>query len=202
MCKIIPRPRSSDENPLIQETRIAREAASIFLLDHPFICGHIDIGQTNNNWYLILQYVDSGTLLQYLVAHRRLKEKQAQKFSRQILSALDYCHRHNIVHRDLRLENILLTSQGDVKLKGFVRSNIFSPNGHLMTSGRYLYYTAPEVLKGHAYVGPKLDVWSFGVVLYHLVCGKVPFDAESLPKLVAKISRGKVDNNGDLTDGN
>jgi serine/threonine protein kinase KIN1/2 len=142
---------------------------------------------------LILEYVDNGNLLQYLAGHGRLKEKQARKFSRQILSALDYCHRHNVVHRDLRLENILLTSGCDVKLKGFVRDNLFSPNGHLMTSPGYRYYSAPEVLKDRPHAGPELDVWSFGVMLYHLVHGKLPFDAESLPKLHANITSGKVD---------
>lgn len=143
-----------------------------------------------------MEYVDNGTLLDYVVRHGKLKERQARNLSRQILSALDYCHWHNIVHRDLRLENILMTRKDNkdiVKLKGFGCSNLFSPNGHLKTACGSHYASAPEVLKGKAYVGPEIDVWSFGVVLYSLVYGVAPFSDENLPKLFSKIINGAVD---------
>ncbi|CAI4219424.1 unnamed protein product [Parascedosporium putredinis] len=132
-------------------------------------------------------------MLDYIISHGKLKEKQARKFSRQIASALDYCHRNSIVHRDLKIENILISKTGDIKIIDFGLSNLFSPRAHLKTFCGSLYFAAPELLQARAYTGPEVDVWSFGIVLYVLVCGKVPFDDQSMPALHAKIKKGAVD---------
>ena len=132
-------------------------------------------------------------MLDYIISHGRLKEKQARKFSRQIASSLDYCHRNSIVHRDLKIENILISKTGDIKIIDFGLSNLFAPQGHLKTFCGSLYFAAPELLQARAYTGPEVDVWSFGIVLYVLVCGKVPFDDQSMPALHAKIKKGIVD---------
>lgn len=132
-------------------------------------------------------------MLDYIISHGRLKEKQARKFGRQIASALDYCHRNSIVHRDLKIENILISKTGDIKIIDFGLSNLFSPRSHLKTFCGSLYFAAPELLQAKQYIGPEVDVWSFGIVLYVLVCGKVPFDDQSMPALHAKIKRGVVD---------
>ncbi|KAK6854317.1 Protein kinase [Apiospora arundinis] len=189
-CKIIPR-GSTEENhhsradkeraDQSKEIRTAREAAIVTLLDHPNICGLRDV------------YVNGGQMLDYIISHGKLKEKQARKFSRQIASALDYCHRNSIVHRDLKIENILIHKTGDIKIIDFGLSNLFAPRGHLKTFCGSLYFAAPELLQARAYTGPEVDVWSFGIVLYVLVCGKVPFDDQSMPALHAKIKKGLVD---------
>ena len=140
-------------------------------------------------------------MLDYIISHGRLKEKQARKFGRQIASALDYCHRNSIVHRDLKIENILISKTGDIKIIDFGLSNLFSPRQHLKTFCGSLYFAAPELLQAKQYVGPEVDVWSFGIVLYVLVCGKVPFDDQSMPALHAKIKRGVVDYPQWLTPG-
>ena len=132
-------------------------------------------------------------MLDYIISHGRLKEKQARKFGRQIASALDYCHRNSIVHRDLKIENILISKTGDIKIIDFGLSNLFSPRNHLKTFCGSLYFAAPELLQARQYTGPEVDIWSFGIVLYVLVCGKVPFDDQSMPQLHAKIKKGMVD---------
>lgn len=132
-------------------------------------------------------------MLDYIISHGRLKEKQARKFARQIASALDYCHRNSIVHRDLKIENILISKTGDIKIIDFGLSNLFSPRNHLKTFCGSLYFAAPELLQAKQYTGPEVDIWSFGIVLYVLVCGKVPFDDQSMPQLHAKIKKGHVD---------
>jgi len=176
-----------------KEVRTAREAAIVTLLDHPYICGMRDVVRTNYHWYMLFEYVNGGQMLDYIISHGRLKEKQARKFSRQISSALDYCHRNSIVHRDLKIENILISKTGDIKIIDFGLSNLFSPRSHLKTFCGSLYFAAPELLQAKAYTGPEVDVWSFGIVLYVLVCGKVPFDDQSMPALHAKIKKGLVD---------
>lgn len=132
-------------------------------------------------------------MLDYIISHGKLKEKQARKFARQIASALDYCHKNNIVHRDLKIENILISKTGDIKIIDFGLSNLFSPSSQLKTFCGSLYFAAPELLQARQYTGPEVDVWSFGIVLYVLVCGKVPFDDQSMPQLHAKIKKGAVE---------
>ncbi|PKS12850.1 hypothetical protein jhhlp_000190 [Lomentospora prolificans] len=201
-CKIIPR-GSTDEGHQSRadkeradhskEIRTAREAAIGTLLNHPHICGLRDVVRTNYHWYMLFEFVNGGQMLDYIISHGKLKEKQARKFSRQIASALDYCHRNSIVHRDLKIENILISKTGDIKIIDFGLSNLFSPRAHLKTFCGSLYFAAPELLQARAYTGPEVDVWSFGIVLYVLVCGKVPFDDQSMPALHAKIKKGAVD---------
>jgi len=176
-----------------KEVRTAREAAIVSLLDHPYICGMRDVVRTNYHWYMLFEFVNGGQMLDYIISHGRLKEKQARKFARQIASALDYCHRNSIVHRDLKIENILISKTGDIKIIDFGLSNLFSPRSQLKTFCGSLYFAAPELLQAKQYTGPEVDVWSFGIVLYVLVCGKVPFDDQSMPQLHAKIKKGHVD---------
>ncbi|KAL1604508.1 Serine/threonine-protein kinase [Nothophoma quercina] len=176
-----------------KEVRTAREAAIVSLLNHPYICGMRDVVRTNYHWYMLFEFVNGGQMLDYIISHGRLKEKQARKFARQIASALDYCHRNSIVHRDLKIENILISKTGDIKIIDFGLSNLFSPRSQLKTFCGSLYFAAPELLQAKQYTGPEVDVWSFGIVLYVLVCGKVPFDDQSMPQLHAKIKKGHVD---------
>ena len=144
---------------------------------------------------MLFEYVNGGQMLDYIISHGKLKEKQARKFARQIASAVDYCHRNSIVHRDLKIENILISKTGDIKIIDFGLSNLFSPeeDRKLRTYCGSLYFAAPELLQAKPYTGPEVDVWSFGVVLFVLVCGKVPFDDQYMPALHQKIKKGAVD---------
>ncbi|KAL8959557.1 MAG: hypothetical protein Q9193_003605 [Seirophora villosa] len=199
--KIVPRQSTDDHNnnrereraDQSKEIRTAREAAIVTLLNHPYICAMRDVVRTNYHWYMLFEYVNGGQMLDYIISHGRLKEKQARKFGRQIASALDYCHRNSIVHRDLKIENILISKTGDIKIIDFGLSNLFSPRAQLKTFCGSLYFAAPELLQARQYTGPEVDIWSFGIVLYVLVCGKVPFDDQSMPQLHAKIKEGVVD---------
>ncbi|KAJ5127204.1 hypothetical protein N7448_007983 [Penicillium atrosanguineum] len=199
--KIVPRlsteehrnSRESERADRSKEIRTAREAAIVSLTSHPFICGMRDVVRTTYHWYMLFEYVNGGQMLDYIISHGKLKEKQARKFARQIASALDYCHRNSIVHRDLKIENILISKTGDIKIIDFGLSNLFSPRSLLKTFCGSLYFAAPELLQARQYTGPEVDVWSFGIVLYVLVCGKVPFDDQSMPQLHAKIKKGVVE---------
>ncbi|KAI7882014.1 Pkinase-domain-containing protein [Lichtheimia hyalospora FSU 10163] len=196
--KIVPRTfanekssaKDKDEN---REIRTIREASIMLLLYHPYIVSLKEMVVLDPYYYLFMEYVGGGQLLDYIISHGRLKEKHARRFARQIVSALDYCHRNSIVHRDLKIENILISQSGHVKIIDFGLSNLFSPRDHLSTFCGSLYFAAPELLNAKAYTGPEVDVWSFGIVLYVLVCGKVPFDDQSMPALHAKIKRGHVE---------
>ncbi|CCC11117.1 unnamed protein product [Sordaria macrospora k-hell] len=203
-CKIIERVSPDDgrqsreereKADAAREDRNAREAAIVSLLNHQYICGLRDNLRTRWHWYMLFEYVNGGQMLDYIISHGKLKEKQARKFARQIASAVDYCHRNSIVHRDLKIENILISKTGDIKIIDFGLSNLFSPeeDRKLKTYCGSLYFAAPELLQARPYTGPEVDVWSFGVVLFVLVCGKVPFDDQYMPALHQKIKKGAVD---------
>ncbi|KAK9721796.1 Serine/threonine-protein kinase [Basidiobolus ranarum] len=181
---------SKDDN---KEIRIIREASIMSLLVHPNIAKLKEIMVHPNHYYLFLEYISGGQLLDYIISHGKLQEKNARKFARQICSALDYCHKNSIVHRDLKIENILIGSDGSIKIIDFGLSNLYSPRSHLSTFCGSLYFAAPELLNARSYTGPEIDIWSMGIVLYVLVCGKVPFDDKSMPALHAKIKRGYVE---------
>ncbi|KAK9448531.1 kinase-like domain-containing protein, partial [Limtongia smithiae] len=176
-----------------KEIRTVREAAIASLLDHRYICAVREVMAMTHHYYMVFEYVNGGQMLDYIISHGRLKEKQARKFARQIASAIDYCHHNSVVHRDLKIENILISKSGDIKIIDFGLSNLYSPKSLLKTFCGSLYFAAPELLNAHQYVGPEVDVWSFGIVLYVLACGKVPFDDQSMPALHAKIKRGHVE---------
>ncbi|KAH6902573.1 CAMK/CAMKL/Kin1 protein kinase [Coprinopsis sp. MPI-PUGE-AT-0042] len=176
-----------------KEIRTLREAALSMLLYHPYICGMREMIVHQHHYYMVTEYVNGGQMLDYIISHGRLRERVARKFARQIGSALEYCHMNNVVHRDLKIENILISQTGNIKIIDFGLSNLFNPLANLSTFCGSLYFAAPELLNAKVYMGPEVDVWSFGVVLYVLVCGKVPFDDQSMPALHAKIKRGLVE---------
>ncbi|KAK7203868.1 kinase-like domain-containing protein [Myxozyma melibiosi] len=181
---------SSDES---KEIRTIREAAIASLLDHRYICSLREVMAMTHHYYMVFENVAGGQMLDYIISHGRLKEKQARKFARQIASAIDYCHHNSVVHRDLKIENILISKSGDIKIIDFGLSNLYSPRSLLKTFCGSLYFAAPELLNSKQYIGPEVDIWSFGIVLYVLACGKVPFDDQSMPALHAKIKRGHVE---------
>ena len=175
-----------------KEIRILREAALSILLHHPHIRSMRETIVHQHHYYMVFEYVDGGQMLDYIINHGRLRERVARKFARQIGSALEYCHKNNVVHRHLSLENILVSQTGDIKIIDFGLSNVYDPSSHLVTICGSSYFPAPELLDGKVYAGTGVDVWGFGIVLYVLVCGKVPFDDEDMAGLRAKIRRGLV----------
>lgn len=184
-----------------KEVRTIREASIVMLLHHPYIAGMKSMLVYPNHYYMVFEYVNGGQMLDYIISHGRLRERSARKFARQMSSALEYCHANSIIHRDLKIENILISKTGNIKIIDFGLSNLFSPHSHLSTFCGSLYFAAPELLNAKVYTGPEVDVWSFGIVLYVLVCGKVPFDDQSMPALHAKIKRGQVEYPGWLSPG-
>ena len=161
------------------------------LLNHPNIVKLYEVIDTPTELYLFMEYASSGEIFDYLVAHGRMKEKEARRIYRQIVSAIDYCHNLHVIHRDLKAENLLLDSNMNVKIADFGFSNQFSPGQRLNTWCGSPPYAAPELFQGKEYSGPEVDIWSLGVVLYVLVCGGLPFDGSTLAKLRARVLAGK-----------
>lgn len=170
--------------------KVRREINIMRLLSHPHIVRLYEVIETRSAIYVIMEYMNSGELFDYITENSRLEEDEARHFFQQIISGVESCHLHMVVHRDLKPENLLLDSKGNVKIADFGLANVMR-DGHLLkTSCGSPNYASPEVISGSLYAGPEVDVWSCGVVLYALLCGSLPFDDESLSGLYAKIKSG------------
>lgn len=170
--------------------KIKREIQNLKLFRHPHIIKLYQVISTPTDFFMVMEYVSGGELFDYICKHGRVEEVEARRLFQQILSAVDYCHRHMVVHRDLKPENVLLDAQMNAKIADFGLSNMMSDGEFLRTSCGSPNYAAPEVISGRLYAGPEVDIWSCGVILYALLCGTLPFDDEHVPTLFKKIRGG------------
>ncbi|XP_072546911.1 serine/threonine-protein kinase SIK3 homolog isoform X3 [Salminus brasiliensis] len=185
--KIVDKTQLDDENL----KKIFREVQIMKMLRHPHIIRLYQVMETERMIYLVTEYASGGEIFDHLVAHGRMAEKDARRKFKQIVAAVHFCHCRNIVHRDLKAENLLLDHNLNIKIADFGFSNMFSRGQLLKTWCGSPPYAAPELFEGKEYDGPKVDIWSLGVVLYVLVCGALPFDGSTLQNLRARVLSGK-----------
>ncbi|GIY27634.1 hypothetical protein CDAR_211661 [Caerostris darwini] len=184
--KVIDKTRLDD----VSRAHLFQEVRCMKLVQHPNVVRLYDVIDTQTKLYLILELGDGGDMYDYILKHENgVDEETAKKYFRQIVHAISYCHKLHVVHRDLKPENVVFFEKlGMVKLTDFGFSNKFCPGQKLETSCGSLAYSAPEILLGDSYDAPKVDVWSLGVILYMLVCGRAPFqeanDSETLTMIM------------------
>uniref|UniRef100_A0A672PE86 MAP/microtubule affinity-regulating kinase 3 n=1 Tax=Sinocyclocheilus grahami TaxID=75366 RepID=A0A672PE86_SINGR len=171
--------------------KLFREVRIMKTLHHPNIVQLFEVIETEKTLYLVMEYASGGEVFDYLVSHGRMKEIEARAKFRQIVSAVHYCHQKNIVHRDLKAENLLLDADANIKIADFGFSNEFTLGNKLDTFCGSPPYAAPELFQGKKYDGPEVDIWSLGVILYTLVSGSLPFDGQNLKELRERVLRGK-----------
>ncbi|RYP04096.1 hypothetical protein DL765_010308 [Monosporascus sp. GIB2] len=159
------------------DSNLAREIHHHRQFVHPHIARLYEVIVTETLVWMVLEYCPGDELYNYLLRHGPLPVEKVQKIFTQLVGAVSYVHLQSCVHRDLKLENILLDKHENVKLVdfGFTREYEGKTN-HLQTFCGTICYSAPEMLKGEKYAGEKVDVWSLGVILYALLCGELPFD--------------------------
>ncbi|KAJ9133314.1 Serine threonine protein kinase [Pleurostoma richardsiae] len=169
--KVVLKSANKDDSNLAREIHHHRQFV------HPHIARLYEVIVTETMVWLVLEYCSGDELYNYLLKHGKLPVDKVQKTFTQLVGAVSYVHLQSCVHRDLKLENILLDKNENVKLLdfGFAREYEGKSN-YLQTFCGTICYSAPEMLKGEKYAGEKVDVWSLGVILYALLCGELPFD--------------------------
>ncbi|XP_030275224.1 NUAK family SNF1-like kinase 2 [Sparus aurata] len=185
--KSIRKEKIKDEQDLVH---IRREIEIMSTLCHPHIITIYEVFENKDKIVIVMEYASRGDLYDYICDKRNISEREARHFFRQIVSAVHYCHQNGIVHRDLKLENILLDGNGNVKIADFGLSNLYQRGEYLQTFCGSPLYASPEIVNGRPYRGPEVDTWSLGVLLYTMVHGTMPFDGHNHKTLVQQISTG------------
>ena len=174
---------------------IEREISILKKLNHYNTIKLYNIIQNENFIFLIQEYVPNGELLHFLEnpENMNLTENHICKIYQQIISGIEYLHEIGIAHRDLKLENILLNRDKNIKIIDFGLSNKYNKeNGELLQSScGSPCYAAPEMIKGIQYHGLDTDIWSSGILLYLMLCKSFPFNDKNNSKLYQKILSGK-----------
>lgn len=173
------RPEFTKDEQFIENFR--RESQAAAGLSHPNIVGVYDVGKEGNIYYIVMELIDGKVLSQIIKEKGRLDYKEAIHIIRQVASALSLAHKNQIVHRDVKPHNILITSTGVAKLADFGIAKAVSAATIVGGSNKVMgsvHYFSPEQARG-AYVDERSDIYSLGIVLYEMLTGKVPFDGDN-----------------------
>ncbi|KAF9136740.1 hypothetical protein BGX30_010916, partial [Mortierella sp. GBA39] len=171
------RRQSIDNTPRIN--KIGREISVLRTIRHPNIIALFDVIETERYIGIVIEYASGGELFDHILAHRYLRERDACRLFAQLMSGVHYLHSKQIVHRDLKLENLLLDRNRNIIITDFGFANQFDSSSRdlMSTSCGSPCYAAPElVISDGLYVGSGVDIWSCGVILYAMLAGYLPFD--------------------------
>ena len=191
---------SEDES---SKKKVMQEVLILQKIRHDHIVRLYDSFETQKHIVFVIELCSGGDLLNYVRRRRRLTEDVAKYIFKQVTEGLYYCHAKNIVHRDIKLDNLLLDSEGKVKICDFGVSKLISENELMNEQCGTPAYIAPEILKDKGYSGFGVDVWSLGVCLFAMLYGTVPFKANNMSELHQLILKGKYslkDDKAELSD--
>ena len=190
-----------DSEDLLLDNEITDEIEILKKLDHPYLVNILEFYNTSSSYYIINDFCQYGELYNQIT--KKFSETQISVIFRQIFSGLAYLHENDIIHRDLKLENILITDiekinnkitnktedYFNIKIIDFGTAKIFDKNHHPRAVVGSAYYIAPEVLKRN--YNEKCDMWSAGVILYMMIVGHAPFDGETDDDILNAIKKGE-----------
>ena len=195
--KTIKKSENNEENE-----ELLNEIEIMIKLEHPNIIKIYDYYLDKDNYYIIMEYISGGELLEYINKEKIFSERKTKIIMSQLLHALNYLHSNNIVHRDIKPENILIEKSKanypfenelgiNIKLIDFGTCYLLKNNNYLTLKVGSPYYIAPEVLKKK--YNNKCDIWSSGVIMYILLLGYPPFNGTSEQEIFKKIKKGKIE---------
>jgi 5'-AMP-activated protein kinase catalytic alpha subunit len=186
---------------LEDKERIYREISIMKKLHHFNIAKLYQVVENKLDIYLIQEHIPGKEFMEYLTKKGKLGETEACKFYHQIISGLEYIHQCGIAHRDFKPENILITNDNTIlKIIDFGLSNTYKDKELLKTACGSPCYAPPEMIKEEKYNGALTDIWSSGIILYLMLCGKLPFYHEENDIMYEKILSGKFELPDHLSD--
>lgn len=159
-------------------TKFRSEAQSAAGLEHPNIVNIYDVGSENGMYFIVMEYVEGITLKTYIEKKGQLSYKEAVSIAIQVGRGIEAAHNKHIVHRDIKPQNIIISTEGKVKVTDFGIAR--AANNHTLHSDVMgsVHYTSPEQAR-NGFVDGKSDIYSLGIVMYEMVTGRVPFDGDS-----------------------
>ena len=171
---------------------VKKEISILKLVKHKYIVQLYEILQTAQHIFIIMEYCEGKEILDYILTKNRLTEQESLKYFQQLINCLFYLHSQNIAHRDIKIDNMLLDSNNDLKLIDFGLSTKYTDDDLLDQPCGTVVYAAPEVLEGKEYHGMLADVWSSGIVLFGMLAGYLPFSDKDDEENKKQVIKGKI----------
>lgn len=187
--KTIEKSYMNGETEQFSRRKVFQEIYILKKIRHSNVIRLLEVFESTNHLLMVMEYAGGGDLLQHVKGQGRLSELDARIFFRQILYGLGHCHCRSVLHRDVKLDNILIGNSGQVKICDFGVSKIISNNKKIFEQCGTPAYIAPEIISDKGYEGYYVDIWSLGVLLYAMVCGAVPFKANNMQELYTNIMK-------------
>lgn len=187
--------------PKAHSASLTREIHHHRRLHHPNVMQLYEVLATESYIWMVTELCAGGELYDYLVERSTMHEPEARRIFGQLCLAVAYVHERGIVHRDLKLENVLLDEKCNVKLGDFGFTREYEAKRLMETYCGTTGYAAPEMLAGRKYTGQEVDIWSLGVILYALLCGALPFDDDDESVMKDKILKGDFELPEGLSEG-
>ncbi|KAJ6237835.1 protein kinase [Anaeramoeba flamelloides] len=181
---------STDPKVSVGRARIEKEMSTLELMDHPNVLKLIRSFEADKYLFLITEYFENGDLFSLIENRKIVNHLQALVFFQQIIFGLDYLHNMRICHRDLKPENLLLDNNHNLKIADFGMCHLLKKGELVASFCGSTHYAAPEVISRINFDGRKADVWSCGVILYLLLCGRFPFSSQNPKRLFEKVKSG------------
>lgn len=175
-----------------EKVLLRTEIAVLKLMDHPHIIKMLNLYESKDTIYIVMEMLKGGELFERIVGRPRFTEEEAAKLLRPLFESVAYMHDLGIVHRDIKPENILCGENlSDLKIADFGLSKLILPKEKMIQPCGTLSYVAPEVLTNQGY-GKEADLWSIGVIMFLLICGKLPFDGASADDIIKATVQGDL----------
>ncbi len=174
-------------------TLVQKEISILKIVKHKYIAQLYEILEDAHSIYIIMEYCEGKDLMDNIITKGHLTEIESLKLFQQLINTLLYLHSQNITHRDIKIDNMLLDRNGDLKLVDFGLSTKYKDNELLNQPCGTVVYAAPEVLQGKEYHGMLCDVWSSGIVLFGMLSGYLPFSDNDDEVNKKNILKGVID---------